>query len=276
MCRHLAYLGPPVSLAELVLDPPHSLLSQSYAPNDMRGGGTVNADGFGLGWYPPGHANGRVRRYRRSVPMWTDASLRDLAAGVRSGAVLAAVRNATAGMPVGEGACAPFTDGRWLFSHNGRVEAWPGSVAALASVLPVTDLMTLDAPTDAALLWALVRHRLRSGASPLDAMASVVVEVASAAPASRLNLLLTDGERVVGTTWTHALWTRQTPGAVAVASEPWDPADPSWQEVPDRHAVLATADAVTTHPLDAVATHRLDAVATHRLDAVTPPPLEEK
>jgi glutamine amidotransferase len=81
----------------------------------------------------------------------------------------------------------------------------------------------------------------------------VVTDVASAAPASRLNLLLTDGEVVVGTTWTHALWTRQTPGAVAVSSEPWDPADPSWQEVPDRHAVLVTAGAVTIHPLEVIA-----------------------
>src|SRR3954452_13366274 len=98
MCRHLAYLGPTVSLADLVLDPPHSLLRQSYAPQDMRGGGTVNADGFGLAWYPPDPPGGPVRCHRRSVPMGPDASLPDLAAGLRSGAVLAAVRNATAGM----------------------------------------------------------------------------------------------------------------------------------------------------------------------------------
>ena len=52
MCRHLAYLGPPTTLSALVLEPPHGLLRQSYAPADMRGGGTVNADGFGAGWYP--------------------------------------------------------------------------------------------------------------------------------------------------------------------------------------------------------------------------------
>ena len=44
--RHLAYIGPPVTLAALLLDPPHGLLHQAYAPSDMRGGGTVNADGF--------------------------------------------------------------------------------------------------------------------------------------------------------------------------------------------------------------------------------------
>ena len=31
VCRHLAYLGPPVTLAALLLDPPHGLLHQSYA-----------------------------------------------------------------------------------------------------------------------------------------------------------------------------------------------------------------------------------------------------
>ena len=51
MCRHLAYLGPPVTLAAVLLDPPHGLVHQSYAPADMRGDVAVNADGFGAGWY---------------------------------------------------------------------------------------------------------------------------------------------------------------------------------------------------------------------------------
>ena len=57
-------------------------------------------------------------------------------------------------MPVADAACAPFTDGTWLFSHNGRVDGWPHSVAGLAKTLDVTDLLTMDAPTDSALLWA--------------------------------------------------------------------------------------------------------------------------
>jgi len=51
-----------------------------------------------------------------------------------------------------------------MFSHNGIVAGWPESVADLARGLPIEDLVTLDAPTDSALLWALVRHRLRGGA----------------------------------------------------------------------------------------------------------------
>ncbi|APU14350.1 class II glutamine amidotransferase domain-containing protein [Actinoalloteichus fjordicus] len=52
MCRHLAYLGPPVSLAELMFDGANSLARQAWAPTMMRQGGTVNVDGFGVGWFP--------------------------------------------------------------------------------------------------------------------------------------------------------------------------------------------------------------------------------
>lgn len=236
MCRHLAYVGEPVRLADLLLTPQHSLLRQSWAPRDMRGGGTVNADGYGIGWYT---GDDEPVRLRRASPMWTDAALPGLASTVSSGGVLAAVRSATVGMPVVETACAPFTTGPWLFSHNGVVRGWPSSVAELASRLPVTDLLLMDAPTDSALLWALVRDRLSAGEKPADAVASVVTDVAAAAPDSRLNLLLTDGSTIVGTAWTHALWVRASPGAVVVASEPYDE-DPGWQEVPDGHLVTAT------------------------------------
>jgi glutamine amidotransferase len=240
VCRHLAYVGEPVRLADLLLTPPHSLLRQSWAPRDMRGGGTVNADGYGIGWYT---GDPEPVRVRRSAPMWTDAALPGLAGSISSGGVLAAVRSATVGMPVVETACAPFTSGPWLFSLNGLVRGWPSSVAGLAARLPVTDLLLMDAPTDAALLWALVRALLSAGMPPAEAVASVVTDVAAAAPGSRLNLLLTDGTAVVGTAWTHALWVRALPGAVVVASEPYDE-DPGWQEVPDGHLVTATPSGV--------------------------------
>jgi glutamine amidotransferase len=246
MCRHLAYLGPPLPLAALLYDAPHALVRQSYAPCDMRGGGTVNADGFGFGWYPSGAPI--PVRYRRGCPMWTDTAGPVLAAGTVTGAALAAVRNATTGMPVLETAAAPFTAERWLFSHNGAVTGWPDSLTVLAAGLPVRDLLTLDAPTDAALLWALVRHRLRAGASLPDAIRTTVCDVEAAAPGSRLNLLLTDGHTAVATTWGHALSVRLSAGAALISSEPLD-ADPSWRAVPDRHLVVATAGAVDITPL---------------------------
>lgn len=229
-----------------MLEPPHGLLHQSYAPQDMRGGGTINADGFGAGWYPAPGAD--AARYRSAVPIWSDTAFAELARLTGSGAVLAAVRSATVGMPVTVAAAAPFAEGRWLFSHNGVVLGWPHTVADLASQLPVTDLLTLDAPTDAALLWALVRRRLRAGEEPGAVLAGVVAAVSAAAPGSRLNLLLTDGATVWATTAGHALSVRTGEGFALLASEPLDD-DATWTAVPDRHLVTACPGRHRTQPL---------------------------
>jgi len=245
VCRHLAYIGPPVTLSSPVLDAPHALLRQAYGPADMRGGGTINADGFGAGWYPAPGAD--AIRYRTASPIWSDASFAALARATTTPALLAAVRSATTGMPVTTTANAPFVDGRWLFSHNGRVAGWPDTVAALAGELPVTDLLTLDAPTDAALLWALVRRRLRAGDDPATVLGETVTAVDTAAPGSRLNLLLTDGTTIWATAWDHALSLRADSDSAIVASEPID--DHPWTEVPDRHLVEARPGRHRLYPL---------------------------
>ena len=240
MCRHLAYLGPAAAPAETLFEAPHSLCAQAYAPADMRGTGTVNVDGFGLGWYAEGQS---PRRYRRAGPIWADETIAQLAADVHSGAYLAAVRSATPGMPVADAACAPFTGDGWLFSHNGVVRGWPDSIAELAGNLDTTELLRMAAPTDSVLLWALLRARLRDGRKPLDAVTGLVAEVERAAPGSRLNLLLTDGETVVATAWRHSLSVRTGENHVLVTSEPCD-SDPDWQPVDDGKAVLARPGSV--------------------------------
>ena len=77
-------------------------------------------------------------------------------------------------------------------------------------------------------------------------------DVTAAEPRARLNLLLTDGEQIVGTAWYHALSVLPGDDFVAVSSEPWDD-DPRWEPVPDRHLVTARLDAdgprVALHPL---------------------------
>lgn len=79
-------------------------------------------------------------------------------------------------------------------------------------------------------------------------MADTVREVAAAAPGSRLNLLLTDGERIVATAWRNSLWYLTGPDRTVVASEPYDD-DPRWREVPERTLVTADHADVTLTPL---------------------------
>ncbi|MFE7582584.1 ergothioneine biosynthesis protein EgtC [Streptomyces gardneri] len=245
MCRHLAYVGGPVALGELLVRPEHALLRQSWEPRHQTSG-VVNADGFGVGWYAEGDPV--PARYRRAAPIWGDLSFADLARVVRTGALLAAVRGATLAGADGEAATAPFTAGPWLFSHNGAVTGWAGSLAALAGALPPEALLRLEARTDSALLWALVLHRLRAGDAPGTALADTVREAAAAAPGSSLNVLLTDGTTVTATRWGNSLWYLTGPDRVVVASEPYDD-DPRWREVPEHTLVTADRGDVTLTPL---------------------------
>lgn len=253
MCRHLAYVGPPVTLQELLLEPPYGLLHQSWAPRRQRYG-TVNADGFGAGWYA--ESRPEPARYRRAQPMWTDASFTSLAGVVRSRCVLAAVRSATAPSPAEESATAPFLHGRWLFSHNGAVEGFAGAggTALLDRRARVEGTaVRAESGADAALLAALVFAELERGAALGPALEAVVAEVTSVA-AGRLNLLLTDGTEVAATTWGDTLSVLAGRGlagsGVLVASEPLDD-DPGWADVPDLSLVVARPGDVAVRPLPA-------------------------
>ena len=226
MCRHLAWLGAPRTVASLVLEPPCGLLRQSYAPRRQKRG-LLNADGWGVGFYDP---DGTVRRWRSSRPLWTDASFTSLAPVLSSGAVLAAVRSATAGMPPDETAAAPFTDGRALLSHNGRVSR---------DALPAR--RDAESVCDSALLAA---HLFAAG----DLVGSLR-EVAAADPDAYLNVLWTDGASVLGVTWGDELSYLVEPDGVVVASEPWDD-DPRWVDVPDRHLIEVTQHGVTVTDLE--------------------------
>ncbi|PWS47306.1 class II glutamine amidotransferase, partial [Streptomyces sp. FT05W] len=136
-----------------------------------------------------------------------------------------------------------------LFSHNGAVRGWPGSLAPLAAGLPPERLLALAARSDSALLWALVLHRTAQGDEIGQAVADTVLDAGAAAPGSRLNLLLTDGSTIVATTWGDSLWYLHDPGRrTVVASEPYDD-DPYWREVPDRTLLAATRTDVLLTPL---------------------------
>jgi glutamine amidotransferase len=131
MCRHFAYLGEQVSIKSVLVDPPHSLVEQAWAPRWQRHG-TMNVDGFGVGWYSDGDPI--PARYRRAGPIWSDDCLPDLARVTRTRAMLCAVRSASVGTDTGAAAAAPYAHGSWLCSLNGALVGW--SAAAGGSTTP--------------------------------------------------------------------------------------------------------------------------------------------
>ncbi|MCH9667273.1 MAG: class II glutamine amidotransferase [Actinomycetia bacterium] len=239
MCRHLGWLGAPVSVASLLLDQPSGLLVQSYAPRRQQHG-LMNADGWGVGFFDPGRqesgasrggsdgtaeggtGDAVARRWRSAAPLWGDTSFASVAPALISRCVVAAVRSASVGMAIEPSASAPFTDGIWLLSHNGIVDR---------TVLPAS--VHAESTNDSALLAALIFER------GLDALADTVAEVATDDPNARLNILAANGSRLVATTWGDTLSVLCRDDGVVLASEPYDD-DPAWQDIPDRHLVEVT------------------------------------
>ncbi|WP_228809467.1 class II glutamine amidotransferase domain-containing protein [Nocardia otitidiscaviarum] len=301
MCRHIGYVGPPIPVGDLLTRGPHSLRTQSWAPRDMRGGGTINADGFGVAWWLPtaaaptdhgagtawhggtapdvtafaraeAHAasepgatdaaagtSGRgdpvplsVSRYRNAAPIWTDPAVDEVLPQIRSTAVLGAVRSATVGLPLDRGACAPFTRGRWAFSHNGAIPGWRDVLADIAAKFDSPPLLAAESLTDSAVLWVILHDLLERTAGgdaetdvgaavrpdPADALRRLVAAVVERSPQARLNLLLGDGRTWWATTWHHSLSVLATDTFAIVASEPYDD-DPRWRPIADRQVVVA-------------------------------------
>lgn len=244
MCRHLAWLGAPRSLASLTSEPEFGLLRQSYAPRRQRHG-LMNADGFGVGWYAPGRS--APVRYRRSVPMWTDVNYASLAPTIESGCVLGAVRSATVGTAPDESCAAPFTDGRRLFSHNGKLFDWPRARRALsAGVLEVTEAA---APVDSALVFGVAAAAWADGAGLGDGLVEAV-RALSTCGGGRLTLLATDGDALAAVTSGEAMWVRHGHDGVLLASEPSDDGD-DWDELPADHLVVADGGGIRTTPTGA-------------------------
>jgi gamma-glutamyl hercynylcysteine S-oxide hydrolase len=247
MCRHLAYLGEPVTLRSAIIDPPHGLQVQAWAPRRQRHG-VLNADGFGVGWYADGDPV--PARFRRAGPIWADESFADLARVTRTRALLAAIRSATAGTEPGAAAAAPYSSGNWLFSHNGAVPGWTQALAGVAAGLPAADLLALEARCDSALIWALVLRRLRAGARLAEALAATVTQLDTAGVPGRFNLLLTDGAVIAATAAGDTLCYRRGRRGVVVASEPGDD-EPGWHDVPQDSLLEATAGSVLVRPISA-------------------------
>jgi glutamine amidotransferase len=250
-------VGAPIRLGALLTDPPFSLVRQSWAPRRQQHG-VVNADGFGVGWYPDGFPAGGAGPAReptpepapppRAGPVGAGETIARQCPGRATAAREAAGRSAPRRLVGGQSvaAAAPFRRGRWLFSHNGALPGWPDSASRLGWGLDPAALATVDAPTDSALLWAITADLLGRGKSATAALTEVIARVQDAG-GGRATMLLTDGHTITATAWGTSLCWRRLPDGVVVASEPYDD-DPGWVDVPDRSLLTARPDGVAVEP----------------------------
>ncbi|KAF2157457.1 N-terminal nucleophile aminohydrolase, partial [Myriangium duriaei CBS 260.36] len=125
----------PYLLSNLILDPRHSILTQSYDSRlrlDMRR--PHNGDGFGVGYYTPPSLLGLLGPqpciFTSTIPAWNCTNLERLASKTVSPLVFAHVRASTEGA-LAEPNCHPFVRGTVMWMHNGGIGCWKDGVKRL-------------------------------------------------------------------------------------------------------------------------------------------------
>ena len=158
MCRLAAYLGPSILLDQFLLQPPHSLIKQSWAPEEMEEA-VLNADGFGIGWY----INGKHPcTYLNTQPAWADINLQSLSVSISSSLWLANVRSATPGQMTGLANTQPFISGNLIYMHNGYINNFNlGIRQRFHEYLSPEIQAEITGNTDSEYIFALFREHLQ-------------------------------------------------------------------------------------------------------------------
>lgn len=254
MCRMLGFVAThPTQLGCALVDAPHSLRVQSR--EDLEG--FAHADGWGIAqWTEDG-----LSVTRHLAPAHEGEDYRAFARTVRASRVIAHVRQATAGDVRMENTH-PFGHGPWLFVHNGTIRHFDEGVGErMRAEMSNEHRDRIAGTTDSEVLFHLLLTRLeRRPAEPArDVLAGLISDVAAwcadAGPCEGLglNLLMSDGERMIGARWQQTLWMLERDGvldceacgvphdqagappgyrALLVASEPIT--EETWRPVPER------------------------------------------
>lgn len=258
MCRFVLYAGAPTPVAPLVFGGSHPLVEQAWAPRELLSG-HANADGWGVAWYD----GPRPIRIGRPEPIWHAPDLEDLLSGTRSSLAVAAVRNATTGMPLGPEGVPPLRREGWTFVLNGFVTRFHERLMRRFHDVLSDEIYALHrTAVDAEALLLLVLDRIRRGEGPEDAVLGMLRAVKDAVDEegarAQLNVALADGEtaivaRTSSEEVTNSLylardWTA-APDGVVVASEKLDDTS-GWEPVePHSTLTLATDGSVRTRGL---------------------------
>lgn len=254
MCRLVAYAGAPMKLTPLVFGGSHSLYRQSWEPRELLSG-SVNADGWGVSWYDPDPGEDakegvvpEPRRLAEPRPVWREEGLRTLLDGLRSGLALAALRNATPGIPADRSGLLPMVLDRWSFVLNGYVPDFrTRHMRALRRDLPDALYARLAGSSDSETLFLLAVSEVERGASLLEGLRATAARVRArvGAEEAQLTMALSDGAetallRTSTVARTNSLWVARghalAPRGVVVASERLDD-DAAWDALPT-HAAL--------------------------------------
>ena len=256
MCRLLAYVGKPIHLDNLLFEPQHSLVVQSYQPQEMTAG-VLNADGFGIGWHHLSNQDAPYT-YKNILPIWSDVNLPHISRYVESGCFVGYVRSATPGLPVDLINCQPFTDQKLLFIHNGYIDNFRQKLyREIRRELNDLTYQAIQGNTDSEHIWALILSYLHqqdpSKLAIKDAVEEALLHLSELALAHQAdfsaNIIISDGDRLIASRYSNRdyqpslYWIKNNPNypnAVIIASEPMF--EGKWHSCPENSILLVNQD----------------------------------
>ncbi|MBM6550047.1 class II glutamine amidotransferase [Marinomonas ostreistagni] len=241
MCRWMAYQGYPVYLEQLLFEPEHSLIHQSISARKSEV--TVNADGFGLGWYDEREEPGL---YHEILPAWSDANLKSLARHIKSGLFFAHVRAST-GTSTSRNNCHPFGYNNWLFMHNGQIGDYEKMRWQIDRWIPEYLYSERRGSTDSeAIFLMMLANGLEQNPTfavqqTLQQILDLMREKGITEPL-RFTSMLSDGKdmwaiRYASDAHAPSLYYKQFDQYVVVGSEPLDISTSGWHQVNPGHMV---------------------------------------
>jgi predicted glutamine amidotransferase len=226
MCRIFAQISPaPTSASHFLVDADYSLFKQSnFNPSNLQ------ADGWGIGWFD---ADGRPKVEKAPKAAYSCVSRFESAArSAVSRVVIGHLRAASnpRRLPRAKlltmGCTQPFTDGEWLFSHNGTIQI-PLEIADRLG--PWRKKLKSDNDSEV-YFWQFRKFfdQLRDGPAAFEACVKELWSVwdscrakhpAQKTPYTSLNAVISDGQRLFA--FCHGAATGLANEAICTPGQPW-------------------------------------------------------
>lgn len=145
----------PILLSDLILNPTHSILTQSYDCRlrlDHRR--PHNGDGFGVGYYTAPTLSLEPCIFTSTTPAWNCINLARIAKKTVSPLVFAHVRATTTGA-LSESNCHPFSFHSIMFMHNGHIAGFRQVKRRLCEALRDEYFLMVEGSTDSEYAFAV-------------------------------------------------------------------------------------------------------------------------
>lgn len=253
MCRWVAYMGQEIYLESVLFESEHSLIDQSLSARKSQV--TVNADGFGLGWYDEREEPGL---YHEIMPAWSDCNLKSLSAHIKSKLFFAHVRAST-GTATNRSNCHPFAYKNWLFMHNGQIGDYESIRWHLDRLIPEHLYNHRKGATDSELIFLLLianglEDNLELAVQKTIKQIEKIMLDNGINEAFRLTAVISDGDKLTAIRYSNddqpaSLYYKLFDNHLVLASEPSEHNTKDWHHVCPNHMGKIDHEGLTSQPI---------------------------